>query len=240
MKVYLAGLTALKPDLIKLCKYKLESFFYIKDNMLPYIDENFLLDSGAFTFMSSKKKEKINWDDYINKYIDFINTHNIKYFFELDIDSILGIQKVKQITNKIEAKTNKQCIPVWHKSRGIDYWEYICKNYNYVSIGGIVSKEIKKKDFKYLPKLLEIAKNNNCKVHGLGFTWVNELNYIKFDTVDSTYWSYGNRFGFLFLFKDKKMMEIDRPYNTKIKTKEAMIHNYHQWLNFQKYAENNL
>ena len=35
----------------------LESFYYMNDWMLPYIKEhwNFLLDSGAFTFMSDKK-----------------------------------------------------------------------------------------------------------------------------------------------------------------------------------------
>ena len=77
MKIYLAGLTSLDKDLIKESKYKLESFFYIKDNMNDFLDENFLLDSGAFTFISSKKNKVIDWDSYIDKYIDFINSKNI-------------------------------------------------------------------------------------------------------------------------------------------------------------------
>jgi hypothetical protein len=240
MKIYLAGLTSLDKDLIKESKYKLESFFYIKDNMNDFLDENFLLDSGAFTFISSKKNKVIDWDSYIDKYIDFINSKNIKYFFELDIDSIVGLDKVKKITNYIESKTNKQCIPVWHKSRGLDYWKGLTKDYEYISIGGIVSKEISKKEFAYLPKLINIAKEQNTRVHGLGFTWVDYLKYIKFDTVDSTYWSYGNRFGFLFQFNNGKMNEIDRPENTRLKSQMSMKYNYFEWIKFQRYAEKNL
>ena len=237
MKIYLAGLTSLDKELIKESKYKLESFFYIKDKMNDFLDSNFLLDSGAFTFMNSKKN--IDWDSYIDRYIEFINLNNIKYFFELDIDSIVGLDKVKKITKYIESKTNKQCIPVWHKSRGLDYWRGLVKDYNYISIGGIVSKEITKKEFIYLPKLINIAKEQNTKVHGLGFTWVDYLKYIKFDTVDSTYWTYGNRFGFLFQFQNGKMNEIDRPKNTRL-SKESMKYNYYEWIKFQKYADENL
>lgn len=240
MKIYLAGLTTLENQLIKKSKYKLESFFYIKENMYEFINEDFLLDSGAFTFMNSKKNKTIDWNSYIDKYIDFINTHNVKYFFELDIDSILGYDKVKNITKYIEQKTQKQCIPVWHKKRGIDNLINISKDYNYISIGGIVSKEIPRKDFKYLPKLIDIAKKNNCKIHGLGFTWVEHLKYVKFDTVDSTYWSFGNRYGFMFQFNNGIMKEIDRPKNTRLKSKESMIYNYNEWIKLQKYAENNL
>jgi hypothetical protein len=239
MKIYLAGLVSLNKELIQESKYKLESFFYIKDKMKPFLDNNFLLDSGAFTFMNSNKKNKIDWNSYIDKYINYINLNNIKYFFELDLDSIIGYNEVKKITKYIESKTNKQCIPVWHKDRGLDCWKGLIKDYNYVSVGGIVSKEITKKNFKYLPKLINMAKEENTKVHGLGFTWVDYLEYVKFDTVDSTYWNYGNRFGFLFQFQNGKMNEIDRPRNTRL-TKKSQIHNYYEWIKFQKYADRNL
>lgn len=237
MKVYLAGLTTLDKTLINKSKYKLESFYYIKENMYDFIDDNFLLDSGAFTFLNSKKNNNIDWDKYIDKYIEFIKFKNVKFFFELDIDNVVGLDKVKKITQKIESKTGKQCIPVWHKSRGLEYWKYLISEYKYISIGGIVSKEIKRKEFNYLPKLINMAKEKNVKTHGLGFTWVDYLHHIKFDTVDSTYWTFGNRFGFLFQFNNGKMLEIDRPQNTRLKSQESMIYNYNEWLKFQNYAD---
>ena len=62
----------------------LESFYYMNDWMLPYIKEhwNFLLDSGAFTFMSDKKNQNgVNWDEYLEKYAHFINENKIELFF---------------------------------------------------------------------------------------------------------------------------------------------------------------
>ena len=38
---------------------------------------------------------------------------------------------------------------VWHKSRGKDYWLKMIKEYDYVAIGGIVTKEIKPSEYKY-------------------------------------------------------------------------------------------
>ena len=166
MKICLAGCYAITNEnkkIIKESKYILESFYYIKEWQIPYIKDFdlFLLDSGAFTFMSNTKKGKINWKEYIDKYIEFINKNDIKHFFELDIDVIVGYENVKKITKYIEEKTNKKCIPVWHKSRGIGEWERLTKEYDYVAIGGIVTKEIKPSEQKYFIPLLKIAKKNN-------------------------------------------------------------------------------
>lgn len=108
-----------------------------------------MLDSGAFSYINSKNTNNVNWDEYIESYAEFINNHNIKLFMELDIDSVVGIKEVERLRNKLERLTNKQCIPVWHKSRGKDYWLKMIKEYDYVAIGGIVTKEIKPSEYKY-------------------------------------------------------------------------------------------
>ena len=89
-------------DKIKESKYILESFYYIKDWQINYIKDMdlFLLDSGAFTFMSSYKG-KVNWKEYIDRYADFIIKNDIKYFFELDIDVLIGYEKAKAYEEKI-------------------------------------------------------------------------------------------------------------------------------------------
>lgn len=220
----------------------LESFYYIKDWMIPYIKDhwNFLLDSGAFTFMNAKKKNNIDWDSYLEKYAKFINDHDIKLFFELDIDSIVGLKEVERLRTKLETLTNKKCIPVWHKSRGLEYWKQMVKDYDYVSIGGIVTKEIKPEHYSIFNNLLKIAKENDCKVHGLGFTQTKILNQYPFYSVDSTAWIYGNRGGFLYKYANGDFTKIQVPKGKRLKGKEVAIHNFKEWIKFQKYAKDNL
>lgn len=237
MRVFLAG-TANNEKMIKenMPIYVLESFYYIKEWQKYLIDncDMFLLDSGAFTFMNNNKGE-INWKEYIDKYADFIIRNDVKYFFELDIDAIVGYEKVKEYTKYLESKVGRKSIPVWHKSRGIEEWERLTKEYDYIAIGGFVIKEITKKDYKYIPKLLDIAKKNRCKVHGLGFTSMENLKKLKFYSVDSTTWQEGSRFGVVHLFDGEKIKKVHSKEKRAIKTINE--HNYPQWLKYQKYAD---
>ena len=221
----------------------LESFYYVKDWMLPYIKNHwhFLLDSGAFTFMNNvKKNNNVNWDEYLERYAKFINDYNIDLFFELDIDSIVGIKEVERLRHKLERLTNKKSIPVWHKSRGLEYWKKMVKDYDYVAIGGIVTKEIKPKHYPIFNNLLKIAKENNCKVHGLGFTRTSELHKYPFYSVDSTAWIYGNRGGFLYRFTGNNIEKINKPEGTRLKGRQVAIHNFKEWVKYQKYAKEHL
>ena len=43
---------------------------------------------------------------------------------------------------RLEAETKKKCIPVWHRSRGKENFIELCKQYDYVAIGGELSSEI--------------------------------------------------------------------------------------------------
>lgn len=239
MKIFLAG-TSIGERVLKEHKidYILESFYSIKEWQIPYIKEckMFLLDSGAFTFMNSNKG-KVDFDQYLKKYINFINKYDIEYFFELDIDSVVGYEKVKEMRAVLEKGTGKKCIPVWHKSRGLEEWHKLTKEYNYVAIGGIVTKEIKPKEYKYLSPMLSIAKENGCKVHGLGFTNLKALKRYHFYSVDSTSWLSGGRFGTLYIFQDGTLKAI-RYEDRRIRNyMESHHHNIEEWLKFQKYAD---
>lgn len=203
-KIFLAGIHSVKTTITPYYKpyYVLESFMSLKSNTKAtreYIKwclqaKEFLLDSGAYTFMTKASKTENYtsemFKDYIDKYIDFINTYDIKYFFEMDIDSIVNYENVKKIRQYIEEKTNKKVIPVWHKSRGMKEFHDMCKEYKYVAVGGIAAKEIKRSEFGLLCELCDIAHSYGCKIHGLGYSPLSVLNERKcpFDTVDSTTW----------------------------------------------------
>lgn len=220
----------------------LESFYYVDsdtERLLPYFGD-FLLDSGAFTFMMGGGGSP-NWDEYVERYADFINKNNVSKFFELDIDSVVGYQKVKEIRHRLETLTNRQCIPVWHITRGAAEYRRMCDEYKYVAIGGIVSGEIKREQYKAFPLLIQEAHKRGAKVHGLGFTNLALLPQIHFDSVDSTAWTTGNRFGFLYYFDGRTMQKRDAPKGHRIgEARAAALNNYCEWIKFQKYTENHL
>lgn len=246
MIVYLAGFKTIENTWNKPTKdiHLLSSFWEHKTGKHgEYVtQEKHILDSGAFSML--KGNTNVNFYNYTLKYIDFIKKTNQKLFFELDIYKIIGIQKTEELRNLIEQKTGKQCIPVWHKHLGLEYLYKLSKQYNYIAFGGFAIKDITKKDFKYIPKLLEICKQNNCKVHGLGFTQFNTIKKggFNFYSVDSTTWNVGGKFGNVCLFDKEgfptQKYKIDK--TKKAKTKELNLYNFEQWVKFQKYAERNL
>ncbi|EJD5656907.1 hypothetical protein M2L77_000509 [Staphylococcus pseudintermedius] len=106
-RLFLASWTA-RPYLLAEAKppYVLDSFHYFKKvsgkserTIMNYVLSDdckmFLLDSGAFTYMAEIKNSgsvKINFDRYVEEYATFINKYDIQYFFELDIDSVVGLE----------------------------------------------------------------------------------------------------------------------------------------------------
>lgn len=238
------GCVGIYDDIIQKCDVAiLESYYYADEwteKTIPLL-KNFLLDSGAFTFMSNAKKGNIDWKKYIDGYVDFINRNSVKHFFELDIDCIVGYENVLKIRQYIEEKTGKKCIPVWHKSRGKEEFLKMCDEYDYVAIGGIVSKEITQNEYPYFTWFINEAHKRGTKIHGLGFTNLKGLEKYKFDSVDSTSWMAGNRFGSVYFFNGKTVVKYDKKQGQRLADSKAVaVHNFNEWVKFQKYAEKNL
>ncbi len=217
----------------------LQSFYYCNEFTEKIILPNckrFMLDSGAFTFFSSGGVA--DWNAYVKRYADFINRNKVDLFFELDIDNIIGYEKVLYYRAKLEDMTGKPCIPVWHKSRGQDEFIKMCEQYNYVSIGGIVSKEITQKEYKYFPYFIKTAHEHGAKIHGLGFTNLKGLTQYHFDSVDSTSWVSGNRFGSVYKFNGKTMVKFDKKDGQRLANSRAVaLNNFREWVKFAEYAE---
>jgi hypothetical protein len=130
---------------------------------------------------------------------------------------------------------------VWHISRGIDDFYRLCDEYDHIAIGGIVSGEITKQKYKYLPLLIKEAHKRNTKIHGLGFTAFQFLRKCHWDSVDSTAWLSGGKFGFVWHFNGREMQKISRPDGYKLlSTSVVQQEGFRQWLMFQKYAKEHL
>lgn len=224
----------------------LESFYYLRKNeeFMTLVKHfgSFMLDSGAFSFMSGSHKGGINWDEYIEEYAAFINRWNVQLFFELDIDSVVGLTEVERFREKLEALTEKKPIPVWHRNRGKEYFIKMCENYPYVALGGIVTKEIDRKKYETaFPWFIKTAHDHKCKIHGLGYTTVANLKKYHFDSADSTAWLYGNRGGYLYKFNPRTgLLEQLSKEGCRLKSREGAVNNFNEWVKFGKYAENHL
>lgn len=226
----------------------LESFYYCNsetEKLLPYL-KDFMLDSGAYTFCGTKKFDENKFEEYLERYASFINRNKIEKFFELDVDSITGYEKVLEYRKKLEKLTNKQPIPVWHINRGKEEFLRHCDEYPYVALGGYVAA-IKTNDprnrayIKSYPWFIKEAHKRGKKIHGLGFTMLSLLPKYHFDSVDSTAWFSGNKFGYLSHFTGTTIRAINRPTNCKIaNARMAIVHNYKEWIYYQQYAERNL
>lgn len=220
----------------------LESFFYCETDgyiqrLIPRFSD-FLLDSGAFTFMMGNHGKPIIWEEYTDKFADFICRNKIDKFFELDIDSLVGYDQVKALRKRLERATGKKPIPVWHKSRGKNEFLNMADNYPYVALGGIVSKEWSKEEHKYFPWFISEAHKRGAKIHGLGYTQLEGLKKYHFDSVDSTAWTTGNRFGFIYEFTGATMIKHDVPKGHRLADPRAVaLINFTEWIKFQKYAE---
>lgn len=219
--------------------YGLTTFYYLRNKEEKQINrvrqlvrKSWLIDSGAFTFMNSGGE--VNWDKYIDDYADFINAYNIELFIELDLYSIIGIENTEKLRKRLEVKTGKKCMPVFHPELGVDYYKKMVDAYNYIAIGGIVVGKWKNEN-QMIP-LINYAKRKGVKVHGLGFTRISKLDRFKFHSVDSTTWM-SDRFGKLYIFDGRNLQEIKNNTQKKLDWKKASLHNLTQWKKFAEYME---
>ena len=179
-------------------EYNLMSYYYIKNkkDLARFIRDNtkeILIDSGAHSFQKGKK---VDWVEYTKQYAQFIkkfDRSNVIGYFEMDVDNILGYDKVLELRKILEDVTDK-IIPVWHKNRGIEEFKKMCQQYSgkIIAITGFKNEDIQ--DHQYL-MFLKYAKKYNCKVHCLGMTRTKILDKVPFDYVDSSSWTQNAIFG---------------------------------------------
>lgn len=207
-------------------KYNLMSYYYIRrrTEVAEYIRDNseiVVIDSGAHSFQYGKT---VDWIEYTKEYAEFIKKFdrpNVLGYFEMDVDNVLGYKKVLEL-RKILTNVSDKIIPVWHKNRGIEDFDNMCKQYSnkLISITGFANADIRDDQYIYFVKH---AKKYNCKVFCLGMTRKKILDKVPFDYVDSSSWTASARYGRIGNHKVKK--EDSRTRRTLVQEvayKEAM------------------
>lgn len=216
-------------------KYNLMSYYYIKNQvqLAEYIRDNSELieiDSGAHSF---QKGVKVDWVTYTEKYADFIKNFdkpNVVGYFEMDVDNVIGYEKVLEL-RKILEKVSDKIIPVWHKNRGIEDFKQMCEKYSkrVIAITGFRNEDIK--DEQYL-MFLKYAHKYGCKVHCLGMTRKKILDKVPFDFVDSSSWKQSAIYGRI----DGRDGKVSRTFS-KEKREVVFLENYKYGLKMQQHYE---
>lgn len=233
MEVYLATLETSNFILEHLnneeLKYALVSYYYLKEkdleDILNKVSKKLLIDSGAHSFQHGKK---IDFEKYTRDYAEFIkkNTNNpkIEGFFEMDIDNVIGYEKVLELRKILEEVSDK-IIPVWHNNRGIEDFVEMCKKYSgkKIAITGFANNDIKDSQYNLF---INTAHKYGCKIHILGLTryeLIKTLNLGSEDSVDSSSWKQTAIFG-----------GINLPTNNdniyRFKSLEGMKTNYKKYI----------
>lgn len=200
MKIFLSALENGNNELIlqRPLLWNLMSFYYIKGKRqladeIRDKSELIMIDSGAHSF---QKGTKVNWVEYTKQYAQFIKEFdrpNVVGYFEMDVDNIIGYDKVLELRKILESVSDK-IIPVWHKNRGIAEFKKMCHDYSgrVIAITGFKNEDIK--DEQYL-MFLKYARSCGCQVHCLGMTRKKILDKVPFDFVDSSSWRQQGIFG---------------------------------------------
>lgn len=220
--------------------YNLMSYYYIKNKepLAEFIRDNskeIMIDSGAHSFQKGKK---VDWLEYTKRYADFIRRFDRPHvvgYFEMDVDNIIGYDRVLQLRKILENVSNK-IIPVWHSNRGIDDFKLMCLKYagKVVAISGFKNGDIR--DEQYL-MFVKYARKHNCRIHCLGMTRKEILDKVPFDYVDSSTWKQHGIYGKIAKYNRKVSREFSNTNRSDVMKLnylhgvDMQKHYYQKWYN---------
>jgi len=209
-------------------RLEVEDFIKRKGN------ENFILDSGAFSLFNGKKLSYDGLKKYVDNYCDYITRYKIEQFVELDIDSVIGYDNVKKINKYIENKVGRKPMYVYHLERGKEDLERACKEYDYIMWGGIAKSKL---NIDEVNSFVDYAFSYNTKVHLLGYTRFDLEKIKNLYSCDSSSWTMGGRAGNIFQFSNDKIESFKFNDKKRITFYELNNHNLKQWLKYQDYLK---
>ncbi len=205
----------------------------------PLEGKHVMIDSGAHTFQQTK--HNVDFDKFVEHYADFICKFGryITSYVQLDIEGKVGLKKVEEWDNYLYKRTGRKPISVWHRGRGWDYYKnYMCKNYDYVGFSAFAFKGELEVPDKFVNLFCKTAHDNGCMIHGFAYTKA-DLWTRHFDSVDSSSWSSGGRFGSIQKFDPKKKAIVNDMAIRNYSGQHIRIHKHNitEWCKYQKFIK---
>lgn len=180
----------------------LESYHYVnKQRIVDNMRENnakIFLDSGAFSAWTTGVEINIEeYCNYIKRNSDIIRVEDGAVMASV-LDAIGSDQGTFENQMAME-RLGVRPLPCFHKYEDTRYLEWYVKNYDYITIGGMVGSTpaelIKWLDVIWEDFLLDSAGNPRIKVHAFGVTSVQLMERYPWYSCDSSSWIQIARFG---------------------------------------------
>jgi hypothetical protein len=154
-------------------------------------------DSGAFS--AATLGTEIKLADYAAWLKDW--QHLITTAATLDV---IGDPDATQRNTLALEDRGLRVLPVFHTGSPWDRLEKLCASYRYVALGGMVPySKMTGEVMRWLVKCFRIGAEHGTVFHGFGQTGATAMASLPFYSVDSSTWSTGARYGWMFLWNER-------------------------------------
>lgn len=191
----------------------------------------FMVDSGAFTFITEWQKfmswTRSDFEKYLQGYIEWLkrNQEYVTIAVEYDIDHTLNmalggnanstiggsiVQGWQEKMFRPLVENGMDIIFVWHENRGIDGWEDMCRRYAHVGMPGHFSSTP-----EVMNRHVSVARRYLTKIHGFAATKQLDFRDVPWFTVDSITWKTGEMYGTLIVWDERQQKLIFEDDKTK-------------------------
>lgn len=152
------------------------------------------LAGGVPIFEIAEFDKKV--DNYCRMLVEGKKRGIIDVAVELDLDHIVGMNKVKEWRRKL-VDTGVQIIPVWRPTQGRAEWESVNKEFEWIAISeGFLGSAMNKADFRdFLKKLVYSGYRKGKKYHLFAGIKKDVVFDIPLYSTDSSTWSSYGRWG---------------------------------------------
>lgn len=203
----------------------------IREGLSPTWKPILYLDSGVFTLMrragvtSFAPTRAAGSKDAIKKAIqelarsyDAYLRENAQYWdwiIELDTDEAYGAEHYAdgiELADKLRAHfrgiVGDKLLPVWHAPRGPENWRQLIREYPYVCISPsrALGGKSNRRNHSLIRGMVAEARSVGTAVHLLGASSPSHFEDFEVDTMDSSGWSAGVRWGELKVNRGKVML----------------------------------
>jgi hypothetical protein len=207
-----------------------EAFFSTKDP---------IVDSGAFSIMFRPHFTVDDLRAFARRYARFVRDFKVKNFVELDIDGKYGTVVYEDIMKEVHDIVGREAVPVFHRWRGKQYFLDLVKTHKFIMTGDVAIKGGLKDGYQYFNWFIDEAHKAGCRIHGLGYTTMPGLRKFDWDSVDSSSWASGIRFGTTVYFNGHGMHALANPAKDthRVNTLDGLQRNFKEWVKFANYMK---
>ena len=189
-------------EVVNSLPHLLESYHYVnKETFVEAMrnqEDKVFIDSGAFSaYTLGVTIDLPTYVDYILRNIDIIRVDDGVVMASV-LDGIGDPLETYQNQKKME-KLGFCPLPCFHAGEDTRYLEYYVKNYDYITLGGMVGSSTKQLmmwlDYVWENFLTDGSGNPRLKVHGFGITSIPLMERYPWHSCDSSSWIQSAAFG---------------------------------------------